>query len=133
METGVCDPNHKLPRRLSLSQSRPASSNGIAKMVGAEQHPFFARFPTKRLAMVNDDVIKCPLCGGFTHVERPDLLQALKEPRIREQIEKYIAELLKSPMDELSTVGATQAGRDFQKDVHSWNPCVPMWRRSPKE
>jgi hypothetical protein len=33
----------------------------------------------------------------------------------------------------LSTVGATQSGSDFQKDVHSWNPCVPMWRRSPKE
>jgi hypothetical protein len=36
-------------------------------------------------------------------------------------------------VEELSTVGATQAGRDFQKDVHSWNPCVPMWKRSPKE
>jgi hypothetical protein len=83
--------------------------------------------------MINDDVVKCPLCGGFTHIERPDLLAALKEPRIREQIEKYIVELLKSPVDELSTVGATHVGRDFQKDVHSWNPCVPMWRRSPKE
>jgi len=82
--------------------------------------------------MVNDDVVKCPLCGGFTHIERPDLLAALKEPRIREQIEKYMAELLRTPVDELSGVGAT-AGRDFQKDVHSWNPCVPMWRRSPKE
>ena len=83
--------------------------------------------------MINDDVVKCPLCGGFTHIERTDLLSALKEPRIREQVEKYIAELLKSPVDELSTVGATQSGRDFQKDVHGWNPCVPMWRRSPKE
>ena len=83
--------------------------------------------------MVNDDVVKCPVCGGFTHVERLDLLQMLKEPRNRELIGKYIAELLKSPVDKSSTVGATQSGRDFQKDVHSWNPCVPMWRRSPKE
>lgn len=83
--------------------------------------------------MINDDVVKCPLCGGFTHIEKSDLLAALKEPRIREQIEKYIAELLKSPVEELSTVGTPHAGRDFQKDVHSWNPCVPMWRRSPKE
>jgi len=83
--------------------------------------------------MVNDDVVKCPLCGGFTHIERKDLLEALKNTRLREQIEKYIAELLKSPVEELSTVGTTQAGRDFQKDVHTWNPCVPMWRRSPKE
>jgi hypothetical protein len=94
--------------------------------------PFFADFPNIEADMVNDDVVKCPLCGGFTHIERPDLLAALKEPRIREQLEKYITELLKSPVEELSGVGASQAGRDFQKDVHSWNPCVPMWRR-PKE
>jgi len=83
--------------------------------------------------MINDDVVKCPLCGGSTHVERPELMQALKEPRIRERIENYIADLLKSPVDASSAVGATQSGRDFQKDVHSWNPSVPMWRRSPKE
>ncbi len=83
--------------------------------------------------MVNDDVVKCPLCGGFTHIEKTDLLQALKTPRLREQIETYIAELLKSPVEELSHVGAAPSGHDFQKDVHSWNPCVPMWRRSPKE
>jgi hypothetical protein len=83
--------------------------------------------------MINDDVVKCPLCGGFTHVENPELLAALKEPRIREQVEKYITQLLQSPVDELSTVSATQTGHDFQKEVHSWNPCVPMWRRSPKE
>ena len=81
----------------------------------------------------NDDVVKCPLCGGFTHIEKSDLLAALKEPRIREHVEKYVSELLKSPVDELSTVGVTQSGRDFQKDVHGWNPCVPMWRRSQKE
>ena len=82
--------------------------------------------------MINDDVVKCPLCGGFTHIEKPDLLAALKQPRIRELVEQYLTELLKSPAEELSNVGA-QGGRDFQKDVHSWNPCVPMWRRSPKE
>jgi hypothetical protein len=83
--------------------------------------------------MTNDDVVKCPLCGGFTHIEKPDLLAALRSPALREQVEKYIAQLLHSLVEELSSVGATQAGRDFQKDVHSWNPCVPMWRRSPKE
>jgi len=83
--------------------------------------------------MVNDDVVKCPLCGGFTHIEKTELLEALKQPRIREQIENYIVELLKSPVEDLSAVGAIQSGRNFQKDVHSWNPCVPMWRRSPKE
>ena len=83
--------------------------------------------------MVNDDVVKCPLCGGFTHIENPALRQALQNPRLREQVEKYVTELLQSPVEELNPVGATQAGHDFQKDVHSWNPCVPMWKRSPKE
>lgn len=83
--------------------------------------------------MINDDVVKCPLCGGFTHIDKPELRDALRNPRIREQVEKYIIELLKSPVDDLTTVGVTQAGRDFQKEVHSWNPCVPMWKRSPKE
>lgn len=83
--------------------------------------------------MINDDVVKCPLCGGFTHIEKPDLLAALHNPRLREQIEAYVAELLKSPIDDLASVGATQNEHDFQKEVHRWNPCVPMWRRSPKE
>ena len=83
--------------------------------------------------MVNDDVVKCPLCGGFTHIEKPELREALKNPRLREQVEKYITELLNSPVEELSTVGGSQSSRNFQKEVHSWNPCVPMWRRSPKE
>ena len=82
--------------------------------------------------MTNDDVVKCPLCGGFSHIEKPGLLAALKNPQIREQVERYLAELLKTPLEELSTAGV-QAGRDFQKDVHGWNPCVPMWKRSPKE
>ncbi len=83
--------------------------------------------------MVNDDVVKCPLCGGFTHIEDPALLKALHTPLLREQIEKYITELLRSPVEDLSGVAVTHAGRDFQKDVHNWNPSVPMWRRSPKE
>lgn len=83
--------------------------------------------------MINDDLVKCPLCGGFTHIEKPELVAALNNPSVRKQVELYIAELLQSPAEELSTVGPNPAGRDFQKDVHGWNPCVPMWRRSPKE
>jgi hypothetical protein len=37
--------------------------------------------------MINDDVVKCPLCGGFTYIENAELLEPLKRPRIREQIE----------------------------------------------
>jgi len=83
--------------------------------------------------MTNDDVVKCPLCGGFSHIEKPDLLATLRNPQIRKRVERYLAELLKAPVEELSSVGSTQTRRDFQKEVRNWNPCVPMWRRSPKE
>jgi hypothetical protein len=85
-------------------------------------------------AMVNDDLVKCPLCGGFTHIEKPELLSALNDPKIRQQMENYVAELLRSPSRELAGVAPGQPlGRDFNKDVHNWNPNVPIWRRSPKE
>ncbi|HLW84296.1 MAG TPA: hypothetical protein VKR60_03715 [Candidatus Sulfotelmatobacter sp.] len=84
--------------------------------------------------MINDDLIKCPMCGGFTHIANPQLLAALKDASIRKQIEKYVAELVNAPQEELASVGAGKPEvRDFQKDVHNWNPFVPMWRRSPKE
>lgn len=84
--------------------------------------------------MVHDDLVKCPLCGGFTHVEQPELLVALNDPKIRQQVESYVAELLRSPVGELAavTAGQPQSG-DFDKDVHKWNPNVQVWRRSPKE
>ena len=84
--------------------------------------------------MINDDLVKCPVCGGFTHVENPQLLAALKDPRIRQQVEKYVAELVNAPQEELTNVAAGKPeARNFQKDVHNWNPFVPMWNRSPKE
>lgn len=84
--------------------------------------------------MVNDDLVKCPLCGGFTHVDKPELLAALHDPRIRQQIENYVAELLRNPPGVLTGVTASNSqSKDFNKDVHHWNPNVPVWRRSPKE
>jgi hypothetical protein len=84
--------------------------------------------------MANDDLVKCPLCGGSTHVDKPELLAALNDPDIRLQIENYVAKLLRSPSGELAVVAAGQPqDRDFNKGVHTWNPNLPMWRRSPKE
>jgi hypothetical protein len=84
--------------------------------------------------MVNDDLVKCPLCGGFTHIEKPELRATLHDPKIRRQVESYIAELLRSPSGEFASVATGQPeGRDFNKDVPTWNPNLPAWRRSPKE
>lgn len=85
-------------------------------------------------AMVNDDLVKCPLCGGFTHVDKPELFTALHDPKIRQKVEAYVSELLRPSSGELVNMAASKPeGRDFNKDVHHWNPNVPVWRRSPKE
>jgi hypothetical protein len=90
--------------------------------------------PSQEIAMVNDDLVKCPLCGGFTHIEKPELLAALHDPTIRQQVEGYVAELLQSPPREMVGVAESPAqAHDFNKEVHKWNPNVAVWRRSPKE
>jgi|HubBroStandDraft_2_1064218.scaffolds.fasta_scaffold07244_1 hypothetical protein len=80
--------------------------------------------------MINDELVKCPLCHSFAPIENPELLAALNDPRIRGQVEEYVAQLLNAPLDELvnAAAGKPEAG-DFQKDVHSWNPFVPTWRK----
>jgi len=84
--------------------------------------------------MLPDNLVKCPLCGAFTHIDKAELLAVLRDSKIRQQLENYVAELLRLPVGELAVVAAGQReGRDFNKDVHSWNPNVPICRRSPKE
>lgn len=82
--------------------------------------------------MVNDDLVKCPLCGGFTHVDK-DLLAVLNDPNIRLQVENYVAKLFRSPSELAAVATGQPQNRDFNKDVHNWNPNLPVWRRSPKE
>jgi hypothetical protein len=82
--------------------------------------------------MINDDVVKCPLCGGFTHIAKPELRAALHQPRVREQVEGFITEFMKSP-SELAELHAGQPLRsDSKADGHGWNASGSM-RRSPKE
>ena len=83
---------------------------------------------------MKDELVKCPVCGVSTRIDKPELLAALNDPKIRQQIENYVAQLLPAPPAELASVAAGPAEvRNFNKDVHNWNPTVPMWQRSPKE
>ena len=82
--------------------------------------------------MLNNDLVKCPLCHSFTHVENPEFQAALKNPRVRAKIEKYVAELVNPPLEELVNVAAGKSAEP-QNAAHTWNPCVPRWQRSPKE
>ena len=81
--------------------------------------------------MENHEMLTCPLCQGYAKVNRSDLIGLLTDRNLREKIEQYLAELA-GAQPEAAGVGA-KAARDFQKEVHTWNPQLPMWNRSPKE
>ncbi|HUJ95045.1 MAG TPA: hypothetical protein VLW84_07265 [Terriglobales bacterium] len=77
--------------------------------------------------MENEDVVKCPLCGGHGQLRRSEIQQAVADKALHDRLQGA----LNAASGEL--VGAGSSPRDFQKDVHTWNPTLPMWRRSPKE
>jgi hypothetical protein len=86
--------------------------------------------------MAGDEMLKCPLCQGHAQISRAELINSLTDRNLREMIEKCLAEptAAKDAHQELTGVGVNGTGeRDFQKEVHSWNPQLPIWRRSPKE
>jgi hypothetical protein len=89
--------------------------------------------PSGGCKMVNDDLVKCPLCGGFTHVQNHELLTALRDARIRQQVENFAAELLHGQGELAGVTADKPQGKNFQNDVHTWNPNVPVWKRSQKE
>lgn len=83
--------------------------------------------------MASDDMLTCPLCQGHARISWADLISALTDRNLREKIEKSLTEIT-SAEEALTEVGVNgSGGRDFQKEVHSWNPQLPIWRRSPKE
>ena len=81
--------------------------------------------------MADQEMLTCPLCQGYAKISRSDLIGLLTDRALREKIEHYLAELT-GAQGELAGVGAREP-RNFEKEVHSWNPQMPMWKRSPKE
>ena len=84
----------------------------------------------------NHDLLNCPLCEGHGEVRRARLLECARNQTFVNSLEDYLSVPAEPIADspELQVVGASsRALRDFQKDVHSWNPQLSIWRRSPKE
>jgi hypothetical protein len=73
--------------------------------------------------------VKCPLCEGHGEVLRSEMVERLTNTELRKRLDARIAEILES--SEMAGVGPKV--RNFEKDVHTWNPALPMWQRSPKE
>jgi hypothetical protein len=72
---------------------------------------------------------KCPLCEGRGEVLHSEIADQFTNPELRKQLDGRIAEILVAP--EMAGVGPKV--RSFEKEVHSWNPTLPMWLRSSKE
>jgi len=82
----------------------------------------------------NHDLLKCPLCEGQGEVRRAHLIERLTDSELKNGLDAYLASIIQSEEEaELTAAADAPSARNFHKDVHSWNPEVPMWRRSPKE
>jgi hypothetical protein len=88
----------------------------------------------------NNDVLRCPLCHGHGELRRTELEHWFADPDFRTVLEGYLIKFRPSPTDEVSAGSAcgcasqkTNGQGDFQKEVHRWNPELPIFRRSPKE
>lgn len=82
----------------------------------------------------NQDLLICPLCQGHGELRRGELIEGLRNVALQNQVNSCLGESQPEASTECVAVAAPDAGqRDFQKDVHCWNPQLPMWRRSPKE
>ncbi len=86
--------------------------------------------------MRDEDLLKCPLLQGLDAMHRAELIGLLNDSSLREKLEKCLAEHTEA-MDATKQPAAVCAGehqpRDFDKEVHSWNPQNLIFSRSPKE
>ena len=83
----------------------------------------------------NHDLLKCPLCEGHGEVRRARLFEYADDRTLLSSLNDSPSTGTEAaPEPELQEVGdGHRTQRDFQKDVHSWNPQLSIWRRSPKE
>jgi hypothetical protein len=86
--------------------------------------------------MKDQDLLRCPLLQGIDPMRRAELLGLLNDSNLREKLEQCLAERPvsadSSKQPAVHCVPARQPG-DLEKQVHSWNPQVSTWNRSPKE
>jgi hypothetical protein len=84
--------------------------------------------------MQDKDLVRCPLCGGLAQLRRTELLAALNDKDLVVRLRRSLDTLAPAVQPELVSAAAGPAKpRDFATDVHTWNPNLPMWRRSQKE
>jgi len=80
----------------------------------------------KAAIMENDESVNCPPCEGLAKVRRSDLLALPAGNNFREELEV-------TRLAERDQAGRRLQPGEFGREVHKWNPTLPLWRRSPKE
>jgi hypothetical protein len=81
----------------------------------------------------NRDRLKCPLCEGQGEVRRSQLAEFFSDPELKCKIDAYFSVVAPPPEEPEPVCATVHKARNFRKEVHCWNPTLPMWRRSPKE
>ena len=76
-----------------------------------------------------EDMVKCPLCEGQGALLKAEIVERFTNQELRKRLDARIAEIL----EDSNMAAVASKARDFQKEVHTWNPTLPIWRRSPKE
>ena len=79
-----------------------------------------------------DQLRKCPLCQGAGQL-RPSEIAArlLADADLRREVESCLVNSSQVPAG--AAIAKGPIDRNFDKEVHHWNPQMPIWRRSPKE
>jgi len=80
--------------------------------------------------MKDEDLLQCPLLQGLDAMHRAELLGFLNDSSLRQKLEICLAGREKNPAQAACD---QETGRDFNRDVHSWNPQKLVFSRSPKE
>jgi hypothetical protein len=81
--------------------------------------------------MRDEDLLKCPLLQGLDAMHRAELLGLLNDSNLREKLEHCLSQHVADESQKPAC--GTPEARNFEKDVHSWNPQRPIFTRSPKE
>lgn len=79
-----------------------------------------------------ENLRKCPLCQGEGKLPAATIREWLANEDVRREVESCLAEASR-PVPAGAAIAKGPADRDFNKEVHHWNPQLPIWRRSPKE
>jgi hypothetical protein len=66
-------------------------------------------------------------------MHRAELLGLLNDSGLREKMEKCLAEQRVKTWTDPEPASTEQVERNFNKNVHSWNPQQMVFSRSPKE